>query len=177
MFELALNNSTSKDKIIESLITLMQNKSYESITIVELCKEADVSRKTYYRYFYEKSEVLQCIWEYLMTEYIDYCQIKNPSNEKMASEALLELFFVFWQERVDWFHALGRNNLVGAVLVEQDYSQFNDSPNFMFSSDSDPYWIAFIHGGLFAVLKDWHLNGYEKSLSEIIELTKPFLNS
>lgn len=177
MFESTLNNRTSKDKIVEALITLMQEKSYESITIVELCKEADISRKTYYRYFYEKSEVLQCVWEYLIVEYSHYCQIKNPSNEKLTNEAFLELFFVFWQERVDWFHALGRNNLVGAVLVEQDYSQFEYSPHFMIFPDSEPYRVTFIHGGLFAILKDWHKNGYDKSLAEIIELTKHFLNS
>lgn len=48
----------SKQWILEALLKLMEEKNYEKITIKELTARADLDRKTFYRNFRSKEEVL-----------------------------------------------------------------------------------------------------------------------
>ena len=48
----------SKDWLMQALFELMQKQSYDSITITKLCQKADLSRRTFYRLFNSKDDVL-----------------------------------------------------------------------------------------------------------------------
>ena len=55
-------NSTARQSqqwLGESLIRLMEQKPYSAITIGAICKEADLSRQTFYNVFESKEEVLR----------------------------------------------------------------------------------------------------------------------
>ena len=55
-------NSTARQSqqwLGESLIRLMEQKPYSAITIGAICKEADLSRQTFYNVFENKEEVLR----------------------------------------------------------------------------------------------------------------------
>lgn len=48
----------TKGVVKDALLELMESKSFEKITITDICKNADISRGTYYLHYYELSEVL-----------------------------------------------------------------------------------------------------------------------
>ena len=48
-----------------ALLELMEEKSYAQITVSEIVKRADVSRRTFYRLYGEKDEVLRCYFNKL----------------------------------------------------------------------------------------------------------------
>ena len=55
------NNATairSQKWIVDSLLSLMEQKSYAEITVRDICKSADLSRQTFYNVFDSKDEVL-----------------------------------------------------------------------------------------------------------------------
>ena len=60
----------SKQWILEALLKLMEEKNYEKITIKELTARADLDRKTFYRNFRSKEEVLYLQLQELCDLYI-----------------------------------------------------------------------------------------------------------
>ena len=46
-----LPNHTTQDRFLSALFLLMEHKEYHEISIVDICKEAELSRKTFNHYF------------------------------------------------------------------------------------------------------------------------------
>ena len=51
-------------QIAKCLNELMKKKPIKSISVVELCKAADISRTTFYTYFHDIFAVSEWLWEY-----------------------------------------------------------------------------------------------------------------
>lgn len=51
----------TKEAIKDALLTLMEEKSFEKITVSDVCRTADINRGTYYLHYYELREVLDDI--------------------------------------------------------------------------------------------------------------------
>ena len=64
----------SKQWILKALLVLMAEKDFSKITVKELAKRADLDRKTFYRNFNSKEEVLYLILEEMCQRYIQMLQ-------------------------------------------------------------------------------------------------------
>ncbi|MHA6585772.1 TetR/AcrR family transcriptional regulator C-terminal domain-containing protein [Aerococcus mictus] len=62
---------TTKDTIAEALLDLIQEKSFETITITELSKTANISRETFYYHFDDKIELIAWMYTKQCSEIID----------------------------------------------------------------------------------------------------------
>ena len=51
----------TKTLLNDILITLLKNKSFDRITVTEICQIADVNRATYYYYFTDPYHQMACI--------------------------------------------------------------------------------------------------------------------
>ena len=58
----------SKLKFAEALFGLMKVYQYSEITVTQLAQEAQLSRKTFYRLFNDKDDVLSLLFEKLYNE-------------------------------------------------------------------------------------------------------------
>ena len=59
----------SQHLIADALMALLRRKPYQEITVSELCREAAVGRKTFYRNFETKKDVIDLILEELLETY------------------------------------------------------------------------------------------------------------
>lgn len=64
-------NTTTKDRIKNALLTLMSAKDFSRITIKDICEQAEISRSSYYRYYYAQEDVLHDIFDGLLSEIVD----------------------------------------------------------------------------------------------------------
>ena len=62
----------SRKRIVDSLICLLGKKSYESITVSELCRKAQVDRRTFYRRSALSGLLLQTSNEFIPAVYLQY---------------------------------------------------------------------------------------------------------
>ncbi len=60
----------TKDRLFCSLICLMKDKNYEDIKIKDILKISQVSRRTFYRHFANKQELLNYYFEKVINEYL-----------------------------------------------------------------------------------------------------------
>ncbi|MEL7657993.1 MAG: TetR/AcrR family transcriptional regulator, partial [Bacillota bacterium] len=58
----------TKGVIKQALLELMEVKSFEKITITDICKKAEINRGTYYLHYYELSEVLNELLDEALTD-------------------------------------------------------------------------------------------------------------
>ncbi len=57
---------------------LMLEKPFEKITISDLCERSGVSRRSFYRYFKDKYELIEWIYDH---DYLQYSQIRDDWHE------------------------------------------------------------------------------------------------
>ena len=60
-----------KDALAQALLTLLHHEAVEKITVDQLCREADLHRSTFYRYFQDKYDLLHYVFQKIWLEQID----------------------------------------------------------------------------------------------------------
>ena len=70
----------SKNLIRNALVTLMQQKPFEKITITDIVKEADINRGTFYAHYHDTSEVLEKIQEEIVQDVLGAVQLMTPDE-------------------------------------------------------------------------------------------------
>ena len=56
------DNQSMKHALAEGLRTIMRKTPFDNISVVDICNESAVSRRSFYRYFKDKYELLN--WTY-----------------------------------------------------------------------------------------------------------------
>lgn len=70
----------SKMLIRNALVTLMQQKPFEKITITDIVKEADINRGTFYAHYHDTAEVLDKIREDIVGDVLSAASIMTPDE-------------------------------------------------------------------------------------------------
>ena len=91
--------SKSKNALIDSFFSLLRNKSFDSITINEICDNANVTRATFYKHFNDKMSFLA----------IYFSRMKEKFDDLLAEADLLT-----GDERMEKLHE-AENYLVGEM--------------------------------------------------------------
>lgn len=80
-------------EFIHTLVEMMADCPFEEITVAGICTRMGLPRKTFYRYFDSKEDLLQAMVDLLTVSYQTYALRRRPDA---AAEEDLELFFSFW---------------------------------------------------------------------------------
>lgn len=86
----------TKKFLVRALLTLLQDKDYRAISIKEIIEVSQTSRRTFYRHFRNKDDLLDYYLQQLMEEYFDFERGKLPQYS--CHEACLH-FFSFWYSK------------------------------------------------------------------------------
>lgn len=160
----------SKEKMVRALLTVMKQYNYREITVTQITQEAQLSRKTFYRLFSDKDEVLSLLFDRLFQE----CFEQIRAREIRHYWNLVQLFFDFWEERKELLFLLQKNHLLPRVF-EWTYQHSMEIFEFVRSKEiADsfslplPYLLAYSVGGMHSMLLKWAENGMDVPSSELI---------
>lgn len=70
---------------------LLMKKSYEEISVSQICQEADINRGTFYLHFIDKDDLLEKSIAYEMQELFNYCD----RNDEASNQSKLERTFEY----------------------------------------------------------------------------------
>ncbi len=150
--------------IEEALLKLMREKSYNQITVSEIAERADIARRTFYRLYKEKDEVLHGYFGRLCKEY----QSKSPVLEKYDLLQIAGEYFSFWYQYRDFLMQMHRCGLEQLLYYEISQAseevvrnrigdrQIEDFSDFRYFAD-------YSAGGFLLLLRRWIMEGMKES--------------
>lgn len=87
-------------QLIAAFLNLLKTKSFDNISVSEICEEADVHRATFYKHFNDKYEFLNfCLDSLLADVDIDHLIVKpSPENIRACCFEFIKVIFNFIHE-------------------------------------------------------------------------------
>lgn len=94
----------SQHMIADALLHLMKRKPFQQISVTEICEEAAIGRKTFYRNFELREDVIEFHLDLMRDEY-------QAELIELPVEQQLKHHFLYIQKNADYFFTLYRNGL------------------------------------------------------------------
>lgn len=155
----------SRKWILEALIILMKEKTFDKISVTDITQKAGVARLTFYRNYETKEEILLDYFEKRLEQYL----LEMRAGEKLNLENMLTACFLYWSDDKDLLQLMLEQELM-SLLFDPFVTAFervieSSLENREHYSETQ---IEFIKGGLFMVMLHW----IKKAESENINLHK-----
>ena len=163
-------------EIENAFLTLLVTKSYEEVTVSEVCSQANIPRKAFYRYFDGKEGLLEALIEHTLQGYQGYYE--NFKRERRTLKGELECFFSFWliEPQKTFLKVIIKNSLTGHLLRNsQSSSVINNVAIEKFlpndTSGMRNHVFNFAISGLMTLMLDWFNGGHKESPSAMAEIS------
>lgn len=168
----------SKLFLVGALLELMDEKSYEDISIKELTDRAKLSRRTFYTNFETKEDILKYHFDTLVDEYIAILR----TYECLTAKDIAKEYFSYWYSHRNLLHLLKKNNLLILIKVFVEFlKNINSLPTIKYRRFTDSelqyYDAVFVAGGLWNMLNVWIENDFEKNCEEMTDIFMKIFNN
>ena len=151
----------SKRKFVGALLELMRVYPYGDITVTQLSQEAELSRKTFYRLFGDKDDILSLLFDGLYLE----CFAEIKGREVKRYWDLVQVYFDFWESRREILFLLSKSGLLPRMFEyvyrhgEQVFVALRSAGTANAFAPSLPYLLAYSIGGMHSMLMKWVESG------------------
>jgi len=146
--------------IENGLLELMQERRFEDITVTDLCRYLKLSRRSFYRYFRDMEDVLDCLMNHTFQDMV--------IADSALTIAVLEKYYEFWLRNKSLLSALAYSGMHSMLIqyalkytkgeMLEEYLSGDD-----LGMDLSSEMILFVISGLSSLLISWHAEGFQKS--------------
>lgn len=153
----------SQNMIADALFSLMKRKPFPKITVTEICEEAAIGRKTFYRNFDLREDVIDFRLEMLCKQY-------EQEIQGMTTDEQLYHHFVFVKNHAEEFialHQTGLHDLASrrfVVILPQTMPVWSEDPV------EQEYRCAYVISGIEAIQRVWVERGFVESIDEVMKI-------
>jgi AcrR family transcriptional regulator len=165
----------TKRMIRDALLDLLDSQSIETVSVTRLCKEADVSRSTFYLHYGSERDVISEIEEDLIEGVDQRLEREKPDGELSLGEQVVLMCRYFAEHRRE-AEAVFRSNTPRSAFAEKLLRMRVESQprryHFLDSCNDAQREVVttFLSAGGFEALKRWLLHESEASPEEIGEV-------
>ena len=155
-------------QLIQSFLVLLNQKSFDNISISEICETANVHRATFYKHFNDKTEFLNfCVKELLEdTDLTNVLSSPTPKNVKESCMSFVKVLFTFIDENKVLFsavfsenHSLSFDTALVSVITEFCSAKLKHVLAELPSHKAEIF-SNFYAGSVIGVIK-WYVRNYE----------------
>lgn len=139
--------------IEESLIALLKDHPLEKITVAEVCREADVNRGTFYRYFVNIMDCFKTVQKDFFTELAENNQLFDEKSPEQFLIGLLQTF----QNNDILMRSLLTNQSTDILQKFLKNIRTIDKIDPSKTNHQDLYEMDFYANGIVSVVKRWLL--------------------
>ena len=185
-----MNKSKSKyfntaKKMDKALISLLEEKPFEYITVSEICKMAEVNRSTFYLHYENTVDLLNETARFLLDDFAAYfnVDVENITN-KFMENSLDELNFISDEYLHPYLSYIKENRIVfSTVLLHSVSFGFNEIFQRLYDNIFNPilerynypatdrkYAMMFYLNGITAIVTEWLKDGCEKTIQEVSQI-------
>ena len=172
-------------KMDEALITLLEKKDFEYITIKEICDTAGVNRSTFYLHYENTSDLLKETTRYIIDKHLAYYEIdKKRISLQFETCKREELLFITDEYLEPYLTFIKDNQRLFKVSIKQFNSlSMNEVYSKMFDHIFSPilerfhvpekeraYVMKFYLTGVFAIVMEWLNNNCSDDMETVIKV-------
>ena len=154
----------------EALITLLEKKDFEYISIKEICDTAEVNRSTFYLHYENTSDLLKETTRYIIDKHLAYYEIDKTrialqfetcKREELLfiTDEYLEPYLTFIKDNrrifkvaVKQFNTLKMGNVYG-IMFDNIFNPI--LKRFKVPENERAYVMKFYLTGVFAIVMEW----------------------
>ena len=166
----------------KALLSLLEKKPFEYITISEICEETGVNRSTFYLHYENTADLLKEATTYVMNNFASYFSVDMESilskyencdlrELNFINEKYLHPYLSFIKENQRLFAAvLSQPEVFDSKTVFQRMFDHIFSPildRFHYPRDEQRYVMMFYLNGITAIITEWLKEGCGKSIDGI----------
>lgn len=168
----------SVTKFNRAFMQLLKTTPYSKITISELCKQAGLSRKTFYKHYSGIEALVESIYDGFALLYLR--QLTSMNAQVTNYERFLTTFS-FWYRFRDYVEMLVRNDLWNEKrLIKYERHSMVDTAEWSgtpFDSPEHRYYLyVFLGAGCLRVVESWCQNGFRETPEELANLVSYILD-
>ena len=172
-------------KMDEALITLLEKKDFEYITIKEICDTAGVNRSTFYLHYENTSDLLKETTRYIINKHLAYYEIDQKRiSLQFETCKREELLFITYEYLVPYLMFIKDNQRLFRVSIKQFnslnmaevYSKMFEhifSPileRFRVPEKERAYVMKFYLTGVFAIVMEWLDKNCSDDMATVIKV-------
>jgi AcrR family transcriptional regulator len=170
-------STQSKLWMEDALIKLMHTENYQEITIQEITDNSGLSRRTFYRNYSSKDEILEGYFYRIWLEY----RLLILQQTNLSLPNIARVFFTQMQKHKDFLSLINRHQLLPLFLAKVDEllpSAFDEAKGVStpFTKESIQYALAFSTGGFLRILIRWLNDRVQKSPEEMAAIVEDFIS-
>ena len=175
-----MNRSESKYfntavKMDMALMEILKNKSFEFITVSEICEKAGVNRSTFYLHYENIGNLLDETVRYLLDEFLSYFEVKYEKEEIVfVSEKYILPYLEYCKDnKAVFITALKNGKLFGFDAINKRMFDNVFNPileKFSYPESERKYIMKFYLTGITAVVNEWLLENCEKPKEEVVKI-------
>ena len=169
-------------KMDKALITLLEKKDFEYISIKEICEVAGVNRSTFYLHYENTVDLLNETTKYILDSFLTYFSVDKQSiTDKYANCELQDLVFITPEYLTPYLTFIKENQRIfktslkhlGSMNFDKVYNKmfefiFNPVLNrFNFPENEREYILKFYLTGITAIVMEWLKNDCKEEIEEI----------
>ena len=166
----------------KALLSLLEKKPFEYVTISELCEEAGVNRSTFYLHYENTADLLKEATAYVLDNFTSYFSVDMESiTSKYANCDLQELNFINEKYLHPYLSFIKANQRIFSAVLSQPvafdskaiFQRLFDNvfnpilDRFHYPRDEQHYVMMFYLNGITAIITEWLKDGCNKSIEDI----------
>jgi Transcriptional regulator len=161
-------SNQSKEWMENTLLKLMQTEAYEDISIQEITDHAGLSRRTFYRNYSTKDEILEGILYKIWQEY----EVSIRTESDLSLPNVAKILFTVMSGHVELLKLLNQHNLLPACLskivslLPPAFYELKGTA-MPFDKASISFALAFSMGGFIQILIKWLNEDQQKTPDEM----------
>ena len=163
-----------------ALLVLMRSKGYAQTTVTDICREADIPRRTFYHYFDSKEAVLRAVVESMLNECFLEVMLEFDRGYEIMKESLIRNFRYWQGEAREKLDLLLDNGLSGEMMqcaLRWLESEHLGLPHRSGVSDKELELITMVGtSGFFTLLMYWRRNNYRETPEKMADFAMRVLS-
>ena len=171
----------------KALLSLLDEKPFEYITVRELCEFAGVNRSTFYLHYENTGDLLKETISYLIGNFSAYFNMDEESiREKFAESELVDLIYINEKYLYPYLMFINENRRVFMSVLSQPetfgsmdiFRRLSDNiftpilDRFHYPREEQKYVMMFYLNGITAILTEWIKDDCQKSIEEISSIIR-----
>lgn len=153
----------SQHMIADALFSLMKRKPFQQISVTEICEEAAIGRKTFYRNFELREDVIDFQLDLM-------CEKYKKELVSLSLEQYLHHHFAYVQKNADYFITLYKNGLSSLVSEKFEVLLPDTMPVWSNNPIEQEYRSAYIIAGIEAIQRVWISRGCKESIEQVVAI-------